>query len=182
MCKKRPRGAQKWPTDAPDVPTPSQMEPKTIPNPIFKRFCILCFPTPKLHRFFIDCLWLLCNFSKLEPWILCAQPVFCGDFRKIDVFEKYAKKARCGFVLGGQNDQKWFQNCKKLLKIVPKSPKDAQDASKSEKNRKTCEKWANMSQLEAPSPKTIRSRRDTRTPTILRKERHMSCNKTKLSL
>ena len=71
------------------------------------------------------------------------------DFEKADITffaagssiaEKYAKKARGGFVMGGQNDQRWFQNCKKLLNIVPKSPKDAQDASKSEKNRKTCEK------------------------------------------
>ena len=41
---------------AQSVPTPSQMEPKTVPNPLLKQFPGSFFPTPNLHCFFFDFL------------------------------------------------------------------------------------------------------------------------------
>ena len=43
-------------------------------------------------RFGIDFLVIFSFFLISEPWFLCAQPVFCNDLHKIDVFEKDAKK------------------------------------------------------------------------------------------
>ena len=46
-----PRGGQETPQS---VPNPSQMEPETLPNPIFKRYSTLYSLIPILNRFFVD--------------------------------------------------------------------------------------------------------------------------------
>ncbi len=54
--KKQSKSAEKT---AQTVPTPSQMEPKTLPNPLFKAFCnLFCHSkfTSLLHGLFLDFL------------------------------------------------------------------------------------------------------------------------------
>ena len=62
--KKPPRSAQKRPREAPDSPNPSQMEPKTLPKPIFRLFLTIYFPTINLHLCFDDGLTNVYDFSK----------------------------------------------------------------------------------------------------------------------
>ena len=65
--KMRPKGTQECPTGAPEasnsLPPPSQIEPKTFPNPIFMSVFSFYFPIPNLHLFVIDLLLICCIFS-----------------------------------------------------------------------------------------------------------------------
>ena len=71
------------------VPNPSQMKPKTLPNPLFKAFCGFFFCHSKIalnfHRFSHDFLLI---FLKLEPLILLIFPRENAIFYKIGIFKK----------------------------------------------------------------------------------------------
>ncbi len=56
-----PKSAQETPQTLPD---PSQMEAKTLPNPIFERFFGGYFSTLNLHRFFDVFFVIFCYFSR----------------------------------------------------------------------------------------------------------------------
>ena len=48
------------------LPKPSQMEPRTLPNRLFRSFVGLYFPTPYSYRFFIHVLSFFLDFLKRQ--------------------------------------------------------------------------------------------------------------------
>ena len=110
------------------APNLSQMEPKTLPNPLFRPFCAPFFPTWKLHWFFIDFWLIFVCFSRGRP---------LQNTVKTKVFSMFLQ------------NRNFSKNTRNLIEIVPKSfPNPSQNFPKSMKNRKN--RWKKLTWLKIP--------------------------------
>ena len=161
----RPKYEQKSPKSGPKrpqtVPTPSQMRPKTLQIRFFGEF-LACYL--QLYNFFVFCSnfsWISHVFVRADLQNSCAHAAFCWLPHVLACFEKSIKNHRKTF-------PKPIPNRGKIKEKSEQIDGKSQDEWGKPKNalqmRKKCKKWANMSQLGAPRPKTRRPRRDGEPP------------------
>ena len=143
----------------------SQTLPKWSPKPSQIRslniFCVVFFPVVNLHRFFCSFVAEFVCFCKSRPLkFMCPRSVLLTSTR-FSMFRKKYQKSSKNLL---ETCPKSRKNRRKIDKNENKLMEKAKMNEENQKIRYKCEKSANLSQFEAPEPKSFLPRRDTRSP------------------